>query len=364
MNFPQQISRILIISDAWHPQVNGVVKTLENTVRSLKAMGLHVAMITPDLFRTLPCPGYPEIRLAMASPARLEQMIRESRPDAIHIATEGPLGWIARSIAIRQGWRFTTAYHTRFPEYLGARTGLPVGWFSALIKRFHRPSQAILVPSNALIRELRQQGYERLRHWTRGVDHAIFFPRVNKHRDARSPVFLYAGRLSVEKNISAFLDLDLPGEKWVAGDGPQAAELRTRYPEVRFIGRLSQHELADIYSRADVFVFPSKTDTFGLVLVEAMACGLPVAAYPVAGPLDVIGDSGAGVMTRDLRKACLRALFIKSDAALARAKDFTWQQATQQFMNAIVPIHTNPLSQQDHDGHVSLKHADYPARGT
>ena len=336
---PHKFNRVLIVTDAWHPQVNGVVRTLMSTAYELRQMGMKVEMITPALFKTLPCPSYPEIRLSLTTSRRVERLIEQMRPDALHIATEGPLGWAARNAAVRRGWQFTTAYHTRFPEYVNARTGIPVAWLYRLFQKFHRPSAAVLVPTASMMRDLQNHGFSNVTYWTRGVDHEIFYPRCEqKPIDPANPIFIYVGRLAVEKNVEAFLSLDLPGVKWVAGEGPLGAELRRRYPNARWTGVLSQPELAELYSRADVFVFPSKTDTFGLVMVEAMACGLPVAAFPVVGPIDVVGDSGAGCLDHDLRTACLRALEISRSAAIAHAKTFTWALATEQFHAALVPL--------------------------
>jgi glycosyltransferase involved in cell wall biosynthesis len=335
----RKFSRVLIVTDAWHPQVNGVVRTLMSTAFELRKRGLKVEMITPALFKTLPCPSYPEIRLSLTTSRRVERLIEQMRPDALHIATEGPLGWAARNAAVRRGWQFTTAYHTRFPEYVNARTGVPVGWLYRLFRKFHHPSAAVLVPTASMMLDLQEHGFSNVTYWTRGVDHEIFYPRsAQKPIDPANPIFIYVGRLAVEKNVEAFLALDLPGVKWVAGEGPLGAELRRRYPAARWTGVLSQPELAELYSRADVFVFPSKTDTFGLVMVEAMACGLPVAAFPVVGPIDVVGDSGAGCLDQDLRTACLKALEISRSAAIAHAKTFTWALATEQFYEALVPL--------------------------
>ncbi len=339
MSLRPKLRRIVIVSDAWSPQVNGVVRTLKNTKRELETLGIKVFMITPDLFTTIPCPTDDGIRLAVASQRRLMDLFDECNPDALHIATEGPLGWQARGVALKRGWAFTTAYHTRFPEYLNLRLRVPMRWSTAILRRFHAPSSAVLAPTPSMVETLERLGFSNVRLWGRGVDSAVFFPRVRQNEINREqPVYLYAGRLAKEKNIEAFLRLTLPGEKWVAGDGPLARTLKRRYPDVRFVGALSQHELADFYSRADVFVFPSLTDTFGLVMVEAMSCGLPVAAYPVPGPVDVIGQSGAGCLDRDLSKACLDALAIDRSKALARAAFFSWTRCTEEFLSALVPI--------------------------
>lgn len=327
---------ILTITDAWEPQVNGVVRTIQATNRVLEQLGHQTSLITPLEFKTVPCPTYPEIRLAVLPDAYIRSRIKALRPDAIHIATEGPLGWAARNICLRLRLPFVTAYHTRFPEYVQARTGLPARWIYRLFRHFHNAADTVLAPTGAIIRDLEARGFQRVSHWSRGVNHEIFHPReplsVERHRP---PVFLYVGRVAVEKNIQAFLNLDLPGEKWVAGEGPLLDRLRGQHPEVRFFGVMTQPELASLYSAANVFVFPSRTDTFGLVMVEAMACGLPVAAYPVEGPLDVVADSGAGVLDTDLRAACLKALEISRETAMARAVDFTWERATEQFADAM-----------------------------
>lgn len=333
--------KLLIVTDAWSPQVNGVVRTLQSTAHELRAMGLQVQVLEPSAFRTLPCPGDSGIRLALAFPSKVERLIEQVAPDALHIATEGPLGQAARYVALRRGWRFTTAYHTRFPEYLHARAKLPLKWTYAYLKAFHRSSHAVLVPSRHVMRQLSVHGFSRLRYWGRGVDHKVFYPRPDPElANSEAPVFLYAGRIAAEKNIEAFLQLELPGQKWVVGDGPMLCELKTRYPKVQWFGSLSSQALANVYRQATVFVFPSKTDTFGLVMAEAMACGLPVAAYPVPGPLDVIGRSKAGVMSHDLRAACLKCLEIPREYALHRASRFSWRTSADQFLSALVPMRT------------------------
>lgn len=334
-----KIKRLLIVTDAWQPQVNGVVRTLGNTRANLESMGVQVEMLTPLSFKTLPCPSYPEIRLSLTSSRHVQSMIEQINPDALHIATEGPLGWAARSAARRQGWAFTTAYHTRFPEYVKARIGVPLSWSYALFRKFHSEACAVLAPTPAIVRDLQDRGFANVVHWSRGVAHDIFYPRVEqKPPNKDNPIFLCAGRLAIEKNVEAFLKLDLPGQKWVAGEGPMAEGLKRKYPNARYIGVISQDELAKLYSQADVFVFPSVTDTFGLVMVEAMACGLPVAAYPVPGPIDVVGDSGAGVLSDDLKQACLGCLDIDRSAAISRAAHFTWPIATEQFYQALTPM--------------------------
>jgi len=333
------IKKLLIVTDAWQPQVNGVVRTLGNTRSQLEALGMAVEMLTPQSFKTLPCPSYPEIRLSLTTRGRVQQMIEAINPDALHIATEGPLGWAARGVAVACQWTFTTAYHTRFPEYVNARIGIPLSWSYALFRRFHGASSAVLAPTPAIVEDLRTRGFNHVVHWTRGVDHAIFYPRIEQiPPNKTNPIFLYAGRLAIEKNVEAFLRLDLPGQKWVAGEGPMTVTLKKKYPNARYIGVVSQDELAHLYSQADVFVFPSLSDTFGLVMAEAMACGLPVAAFPVMGPIDVVGQSGAGVLDEDLRAACLACLDISRDRATARASQFTWSVATAQFFAVLKPM--------------------------
>jgi hypothetical protein len=329
--------KIALVTDAWEPQVNGVVRTLKNTTRELQILGHKVETITPLEFRTLPCPTYPDIRLSLLPGGKVTHRLDELDPDAIHIATEGPLGLAARRYAITRDIPFTTAYHTRFPEYIHARTGMPLPWSYAFLRWFHGPSKAVMAPTIVVQKDLQAHGFANVVLWSRGVDLRIFKPRKCDRLKTSPPIFLYVGRVAVEKNIEAFLALDLPGSKWVAGEGPALASIRARYPGVSFLGVLSQRELSEVYASADVFVFPSKTDTFGLVLLEAMACGLPVAAYPVTGPLDVLGNSKAGVMHEDLRTACLAALELNREDAAAHARKFSWRAATEQFIANLHP---------------------------
>lgn len=330
--------RILIVTDAWEPQVNGVVRTIKSTRRELEKSGHVVELLTPLEFKTIPCPTYPDIRLSLLPKAKVIQRIEAFKPDAIHIATEGPLGIAARAWALHHQFPFTTAYHTRFPEYVHARLRIPLSWTYQYLKWFHGPSKAIMAPTLVVKHDLEQAGFNNVVLWSRGVELDIFTPRKVQRLGTRPPIFLYVGRVAVEKNIEAFLALDLPGSKWVAGEGPALPALRAKYPKANFMGVLNQNELAEVYSSADVFVFPSKTDTFGLVLLEAMACGLPVAAYPVTGPLDVIGDAPAGALHHDLRQACLDALELKREDAVAHAQKFSWAAATQQFINHLHPV--------------------------
>jgi glycosyltransferase involved in cell wall biosynthesis len=330
--------KIMIVTDAWQPQVNGVVRTLTNTKREMESMGHEVDLLTPLEFKTLPCPTYPDIRLSVLPGKSVEKRIRAFGPDALHIATEGPLGIAARRYATKNDLAFTTAFHTRFPEYVKARFGIPLSWTYGFLRWFHGPSQAIMAPTQKVKSDLETWQFNNVVLWSRGVDLDIFKMQATNKLNTEPPIFLYVGRVAVEKNIEAFLELDLPGSKWVAGDGPAMAGLREKYPDVNYLGVLDQPALAEIYSSADVFVFPSKTDTFGLVLLEAMACGLPVAAYPVTGPIDVIGDSGAGAMHEDLREACLAALKIDRSMARSHAEKFSWHAATEQFVNHLRPL--------------------------
>lgn len=322
---------VAVVSDAWHPQVNGVVRTLVTTAGELETMGHRVTFVTPDRFRTVPCPTYPEIRLALFADRRMSELLDAAHPCAIHIATEGPLGHAARRYCLNRGLPFTTAYHTKFPEYVFARTGVPVAWTYRLMRRFHAPSSGVMVATASLRRELEANGFTSIREWTRGVDVSLFHPRPSI-LDLPRPIQMYVGRVAVEKNIEAFLALDNPGSKVVVGDGPQRAELARRYPDAVFLGSKTGEDLAAHYASADVFVFPSRTDTFGLVLVEALASGVPVAAYPVPGPLDVVADSGAGVLDEDLGRAVAGALTVDRSVARARGLTFTWRRAAEMFV--------------------------------
>lgn len=291
-------------------------------------------MITPEGFRTLPCPTYPEIRLALQPASRVRRLIDDFEPDAIHIATEGPLGLAARAYCRRRGYPFTTAYHTRFPEYIHARIRLPVGWSYAALRWFHGPASAIMVATQTIEDDLVTRGFERIRRWTRGVNTELFRPRDKAFLDhLPRPISLFTGRIAVEKNVEAFLALDLPGSKLVVGDGPLRPDLERRFPDAVFVGAKEGEELARHFAAADVFVFPSRTDTFGLVLLEALASSLPVAAYPVPGPLDVIGGTGVGVLDEDLGAAVRRALVIDPAACRAHALDHSWQRSFDQFLS-------------------------------
>ena len=301
--------RILIVSDAWFPQVNGVVRTLSVVTEKLRAMGDTVEVIGPDRFRSIPTPGYAEIRLAIAPKRKLARLVADFRPEVIHIATEGPLGWAMRSLCRRNHWPFTTAFHTRFPEYLEARTGIPADWSWRVMRRFHEAGDGTFAATTSLRQELTRRGFTKLRPWTRGVDLDKFRPgEGDPWAGLPRPIFLYAGRVAIEKNIEAFLALDLPGSKVVVGGGPALEGLKQKFPQVTFTGYRENGALARSYAGADVFVFPSRTDTFGLVLLEALASGTPVAAFPVTGPIDVVTDARVGALNEDLRTACLKAL--------------------------------------------------------
>jgi glycosyltransferase involved in cell wall biosynthesis len=329
--------KIVVVTDAWEPQVNGVVQTLRTMGAGLRAIGHIVDFITPAEFTTLPCPTYPEIRLALLPYRRVARRLSEAAPDAIHIATEGPLGAAARRYCLRHGLAFTTAYHTRFPEYVHARIRLPLAISYAWLRGFHAPGRAMMVPTAAIRGALQKHGFHHTVLWSRGVDLEKFAPGERNFLDARRPVFLYVGRVAVEKNIEAFLRLDLPGSKWVVGDGPMRGQLERSYPAVRFFGMKKLPELAAYDRAADVMVFPSLTDTFGLVLLEALACGTPVAAYPVAGPIDVITSDKVGALDQDLRAACLRALELSRAEARAFAEQYSWARSIQQFESYLVP---------------------------
>jgi len=330
--------RIAIVSDAWRPQINGVVRTIETIVKLLQAEGHEIEVFGPDRFRTLPCPTYPEIRLSLFPAARLNHMLKLFAPDAIHLVTEGPLGWAARAFCLKREIPFTTAYHTRFPEYVRARIRIPLAWSYAFVRRFHAPSSAVLVVAQSIRDELAARGFRNLMPWSRGVDITAFRPLPRGEVPDPRPIWLYAGRVAVEKNIKAFLELDLPGSKWVVGGGPQLKELKRRYKDIRFFGSVGTEELSLRYAQADCFVFPSRTDTFGLVMVEALASGVPVAGYPVPGPLDVVTNDKVGALDEDLRAACMAAVGCDPADCRAHAETFTWAECARQFRDTLRPI--------------------------
>ena len=326
--------RLLILTDAWAPQVNGVVRTLETLGKDLAAMGHEVRYATPEGRFTLPLPTYSEIRLAVFPRRSLERMIDEFQPDAIHIATEGTIGLSGRAICLKRGIPFTTSFHTRFPEYVNARFPvIPREFVYRFLRWFHGPATAMMVATPSLKSELESHGFRNVRIWSRGVDVSKFRRLPGAAIEAERPYWLYVGRVAVEKNIEAFLSLDLPGTKIVIGEGPGRAGLERAYPKALFLGPKTGEELVRYYSASDVFVFPSRTDTFGLVMLEALACGVPVAAYPVQGPRDVIGDAPVAAMDADLRTACLRALAVPREACRAFALTRSWRSCTEQFIS-------------------------------
>ncbi|MEK1896662.1 MAG: glycosyltransferase family 1 protein [Rhizobium sp.] len=330
--------RLVIVSDAWHPQVNGVVRSIENTNRELAKMGIEVAMVTPQGFHSIPCPTYPEIRLSIANYRRVAREIEKHMPSYVHIATEGPLGLTARRWCLRNRMPFSTSYHTRFPEYVSARLPVPKSWLYAFVRWFHNSGAGCMVATPSLARELSEKGIRNLMPWSRGIDANQFRPMPLEEAPfgLPRPIFITVGRVALEKNLPAFLDLDLPGTKVVVGDGPARAELEKRYPNVLFTGLKVGEELARAYAQADVFVFPSLTDTFGNTILEALASGVPVAAYPVTGPLDIIGeDNEVGALDNDLRTACLAALSASRQKARELALQYSWEAATTQFINNI-----------------------------
>ena len=337
---PTLSHRILIVTDAWSPQVNGVVRTLTTVVKELRAMGHAVEVISPDRFRTIPCPTYSDIPLALLPRRKLVRIIEAFRPHAMHIATEGPLGMAARSWAMRNRLQFTTAFHTRFAEYIRARMGIPVQPVYAWMRRFHSAAQGTMVATQSLRDELVRRGFHNIRSWSRGVDLDQFKPAPREAWDLPRPVFLYVGRVAVEKNIGAFLDLDLPGSKVVVGEGPILSRLQRVRPNVLFTGARYGEALARAYAGADAFVFPSLTDTFGLVLLESLACGTPIAAYPVTGPIDVLADAHGkiGAVNADLRTAALEALTADRAACRAHAERYSWRACAEIFLSHLVPM--------------------------
>lgn len=327
--------RVLIATDAWRPQINGVVRSLERMVEEAPAHGITPHTLTPEGFWQIGLPSYPDIRLALATRRAVAKRIADFGPDHIHIATEGPIGWLTRAVCLAQKRPFTTSYHTRFPQYVAARWPIPESWSYRFLRRFHGPAAGVMVSTATVEGELKQHGFERILRWGRGVDLALFHPRPVSVLDLPRPIFLSVGRVAVEKNLDAFLSLRLPGSKVVVGDGPARADLQRAYPDVTFLGTREGEDLASIYASSDVFVFPSLTDTFGIVLLEAAASGLPVAGFPVQGPRDVFAESGAAVLDEDLRKAALAALRIPREACLELASRYSWQSSADQFYGHI-----------------------------
>lgn len=336
--------KISLVSDAWHPQVNGVVRSLSTTVEGLRRLGHDVDVIEPSLFWTVPCPTYPEIRLSLACARKVRKLLDQVQPDSIHIATEGPIGWAARSWCLRNKRHYTTAFHTRFPDYVSIRTGIPEDWIWKIMRRFHGPAERTFTATPSLADELKSRGLERTHLWPRGVDLKQFNPDVAPHpamANLPRPILLNVGRVAPEKNIEAFLDLDIEGSKVVVGGGPALERMKAAYPGVLFLGSKEGAELASTYAAADVFIFPSRTDTFGLVNIESLACGLPVAAYPVPGPADIIGEDGRGIhggaarigaLDEDLAKAVSLALTADRHAAAVEAGHYSWDRCTSLFV--------------------------------
>jgi glycosyltransferase involved in cell wall biosynthesis len=324
--------RILIATDAWHPQVNGVVRTLTSLARSASTLGAEVQFLTPDGFASLAVPTYPGLRVALPNRREIARRIEAAAPEAIHIATEGPIGWAVRAYCLRHGLAFTTSYTTRFPEYIAVRSIIPASVSYAVLRHFHAASAMTMVATASLRQELAARGFKRLGFWTRGVDTDLFRPDDPAELDLPRPIFMTMGRVAVEKNLEAFVALDLPGSKVVIGDGPQRAALARQYPKVRFLGEKTGQDLTSHLAAADVFVFPSLTDTFGVVQLEALACGTPVAAFPVTGPLDVIADHPVGALDTDLRSACIRALAMSRETCRSFALELSWENSARQFI--------------------------------
>jgi glycosyltransferase involved in cell wall biosynthesis len=329
---------ILIATDAWHPQVNGVVRTLTSLANSASGLGEEIAFLTPDGFPSMPVPTYPGLRIALPNRREIARRIEAIAPDAIHIATEGPIGWAARAYCRRHKLAFTTSYTTRFPEYVSVRTGIPESLGYAVMRKFHSASSMVMVATDSLRRELAGRGFRRLGNWTRGVNTELFRPDDPALLDLPRPIFMTMGRVAVEKNLEAFLSLDLPGSMVVIGDGPQKAELEHKFPRAHFLGEKKGRDLSSHLAAADVFVFPSLTDTFGVVQLEALACGTPVAAFPVTGPLDVIADHPIGAIDHDLRAACLRALEMSRDTCRNFALERSWENSARQFLGNLTAL--------------------------
>ena len=324
--------RVVVATDAWHPQVNGVVRTLTSLAASARGLGVAINFLTPEGFRTVPVPTYPHLRLAVPGMRRIARLIEQQRPDAIHIATEGPIGFAAHRYCRRRGLPFTTSYTTRFPEYISARVPIPQALSYAVLRRFHAAATVTMVSTPSLMTEFTSRGFTNLGLWTRGVDTALFNPAHAINLDLPRPIFISVGRVAQEKNLEAFLALDLPGTKVVIGQGPEAAALQRRFPNAKFLGHLEDPVLAAHLAAADAFVFPSRTDTFGVVQLEALACGLPIAAFPVTGPRDVIAGHPIGIMDEDLRAACMGALRLSRDACRNFALARPWEHSARQFI--------------------------------
>jgi glycosyltransferase involved in cell wall biosynthesis len=339
--------RVLVATDAWHPQVNGVVRTLTSLSQSARRLGVDIEFLTPDGFRCIPIPTYPGLRLALPRRREIARRIEVAKPDAIHIATEGPIGHAVSGYCRRHGRPFTTSYTTRFPEYISARAPIPQPWIYAALRRFHAAATVTMVATPSLMTELRQRGFSNLGMWTRGVDTDLFRPDRAIELDFARPIFVSVGRVAVEKNLEAFLSLDLPGTKVVIGTGPEEAALKRRFPDVKFLGLLENGTLAAHLAAADVFVFPSRTDTFGVVQLEALASGVPVAAFPVTGPKDVVGGHPVGVLNENLRVACIEALGISRAACRAFALSRSWENSARQFIGHVQKVATGGYRESD-----------------
>ena len=334
--------KIVIATDAWAPQINGVVTTLEKMGEELTALGNSVKYITPEGFKTFPCPSYPSIRLSILPKAKVTSMLNEFEPDAIHIATEGPLGQAARAYCLKNKLKFTTSYHTQFPEYVRLRAPVPLAWTYAYLRRFHDKAERTMVPTPSQQQMLFNRNFSNVVVWSRGVDTELFHPREKEFIKDPRPISMYMGRVAVEKNIEAFLELELPGTKYVVGDGPDLNMLKSKYPDTKFTGFKRGIELAQYLSAADVFVFPSLTDTFGLVMLEAMACGVPVAAFPVTGPIDVVVQGKTGIVDNDLKQAVLKALELQPIDCITYAKQNSWRNCAETFFSHLEPNSAHP----------------------
>jgi glycosyltransferase involved in cell wall biosynthesis len=348
--FERKRMKILVVTDAWHPQVNGVVRTLGHMAREALELGAEIEILSPAEFWTLPVPTYPEIRLALTGPGDVERRLDRAKPTAVHIATEGPLGHAMRRVCLRRGIAFTTSFHTRFPDYIAERFSLARSWSSDVtwgwLRRFHSSGAAVLAATPTLVGELEGRGFHDVKLWPRGVDAKLFHPRDRAAVKWPRPLCLTVGRLAVEKNVEAFLKLDLPGTKLIVGDGPARAHLEKAYPNAVFLGSQQGETLAEIYAAADVFVFPSRTDTFGLVLLEALASGVPVAAFPVAAPRDVIGEAPVGYLDEDLRLACLAALECSRDECRDFALRMTWEESARIFLEHVAVATRAPMPEK------------------
>ncbi len=337
--------KIAFITDAWHPQINGVVTTIDNTCKTLRAQGDDVLLIAPDQFTTVPCPSYPSIKLSIFCYRKVQRLLDNFAPERIHIATEGPLGLAARKYCLRHNLAFTTSFHTLFAEYINLRFKFPLSWGYGLLHWFHKPATHTMIATARVEQDLASRGFDSSKfvRWSRGVDVERFKPRNKDFLDYPRPILMYVGRVAIEKNLDAFLSITTPGTKVVVGDGPSLSTLQRRYPEVVFTGFRTGDPLAETMAAADVFVFPSKTDTFGIVMLDALACGVPVAAYPVQGPIDVIRDNQTGCLRENLAEAITAALQLDSDACRQQALEYSWQNCSAQFKNNLVPVRNSKV---------------------